>query len=236
MFVSFTLSSLIGCTLGLDPILDAETPAFADAEDTAGSPGGDTDETGPRPTTATLEDRLYRMTADDMVVTEPPGLDGLWDQVLQTPLLAYVNRESSDSLELMLALAGADGLQDPCEAVRSLPPADWSANPAFSAGPGELATSFAGHAAAFRKLEISGVVDESAGGWHDGTLDAELDTRELQPALGMDDVCGFVAELGGDCHACGDGEEACFHVSIEQVTAEWVDARFDPTPEGRGCE
>ncbi len=234
---AFLLAPLAGCAIGLDQVIDAtEVPAFSDPADTGDGADPGTDEAGARPTTVSMESRLYRMEAGDMVVTEPPGLDGLWDQVLSTPLLVYVDRESADSLELVAALAGADGLQNPCEKVRRFPAADWSHNPAFAAGPGELDTSFAGHAASFRELQLSGVVDEYAFGWRDGTLDAELDTRELQPALGMNDVCAFVEDLGGSCHSCADGEAACFHVRIEEVQAEYVEADFDVTPDARGCE
>lgn len=229
------LLPLSGCAIGLDPLSTAEPiPGFADGEDTAGLADPDTGE-GAQPTQVAMAGRLYRMSADDMVVTEPEGLDGLWDQVLTTPLLVYVVDESATQLQLVAALADEDGLQNPCEKVREFPSADWSHNPAFAAGPGVLDTSFAGTPASFRELTIRGVVDPYAFGWREGTLDAELDTRELQPALGFDDVCAFVTDLGGDCHACSDGVDACFHVAIEQVQAEYVDAPFDLTPDTRTC-
>ena len=59
------------------------------------------------------------------------------------------------------------------------------------AGPGELVTSFGGHDATFRDLEIAGVFDEYGFAWTDGTLVAQLDTRELAAvvlrAKGLDD-------------------------------------------------
>ena len=232
---SFLALALVGCGgFGLDSHLDAQAvPApYADPADTGASPAGND---GAEPTAVDLAGRLYAISAEDMHVAEPPGLDALWGKVLTRPLLLYVSAETDRKLKLNASLGAADGTQDPCEKVRAFPDADWTANPLFSAGPGEMETSFAGSPATFRDLVLTGSIDEYGFGWHGGTLSAELDTREIQPALGgMSDVCGMVETLGGVCHACADGEVACFDLQIDQVEAEYVDAPFDlnPTCEG----
>ncbi|GDX78758.1 hypothetical protein LBMAG42_05690 [Deltaproteobacteria bacterium] len=233
---SFTLLlSLSGCAFGLETGLSA-TPIPARAGGGVVHDGGAAAEDEGLPLTSVdLTGRLYAMSAEDMTVTEPPGLAGLWDKVLTTPLLVYVEKETEDELRLDTALANADGTQNLCEKVRQFPDASWQENPVFAAGPGAFDTSFAGSAATVRDVELSGVIDEYGFGWRDGTLDATLDTRELKPALGgLDDVCALVSDLGGECFACTDGEIACFTLSIEDVTARFVDAEFDVTPECEG--
>lgn len=220
------LFPLSGCAFGLETGV-----ADAPAADGFGAPSVAGEADLPR-TSVSLEGRLYAMSAGDMHVTQPPGLDGLWDRVLTTPLLVYVEKETDSELRLATALGSADGTQNPCEKVRRFPTADWRENPVFAAGPGAFDASFGGQPATVREVELSGVVDEEGLGWRDGTLDAVLDTRELAAALGgLEDVCSLVEDLGGECFACSDGQDACFTLAIEGVEAELVDADFDMTPD-----
>ncbi|MDP2313754.1 MAG: hypothetical protein Q8P41_12675 [Pseudomonadota bacterium] len=182
---------------------------------------------------ATSEDlagKLYVIDPTSMRVTEPAGLDALFGEVLDRDVFVYVEGESADTISLAVALSGADGQQDPCEPVRRFPEGDWTQNPVFDVGPGELTTSFGGQPATFRSLALSGVFDASADAWREGTLSAQLDTRELAGALGDIDGCAFVGDLGGACERCDDGAEACFQLSIEGIVAELADTRFDATP------
>lgn len=226
----------------LDPSDDGAGDGADDgADDGAGGGGGggggndDGDDALPE-TAVDLSGKLYSITPDDVRVTMPPGLDAMWHEIMQRDVLVYVEGETDDALMLDVALAGVDGAQDPCEAVRSFPAADWSANPRFEAGPGELGTSFGGHPATFRDLALAGTFDEYAFQWRDGTLDAELDTRELAPALPeMSDLCGLVEDLGGACKACTDGEVACFDLRLEEITAVMVDGTFEPDNRGDDC-
>ena len=222
-----------GCGFGLDSQLAPPVPegGFAEGEN-ADVP----DEEVLPPTSVDLEGKLYTLTAADMHVVQPPGLDGLWEQVLTRPLLVQVAGESEASLSLLAALGTESGEQDPCESVRRFPDADWSANPVFDAGPGVLDTSFGGSPATLREVRRSGGVDEYGFGWRDGTLDAVVDTRELHAALSsIDDLCALVDTLGGECVACADGEPFCFDLSVAEITAAYSEAPFDPTPDTSGC-
>lgn len=224
---------LVGCGFGLDSELAPPVPegGFSDGEN-ADVPD---EEVLPR-TSVDLEGKLYALTAADMVVVQPPGLDGLWDQVLSRPLLVQVAGESDTSLSLLAALGTEEGEQDPCESVRRFPDADWSANPVFDAGPGVLDTSFGGSPATLREVRLSGVVDEYGFGWRDGTLEAVVDTRELRAALPtIEDLCALVDTLGGECVSCADGEPLCFDLSIAEITASQSEADFDPTPDASDC-
>jgi hypothetical protein len=227
------LMAASGCGFGLDTglVTPISPPSFADPP---GEPQAADD--GLPPTSVALEGRLYTLTAADMRVVQPPGLDGLWERVLTKPLLIYVRGESASALRLEAALGTEAGEQDPCEAVRRFPEADWTENPVFDAGPGTLDTSFGGSAASLRDVRLSGVVDEYGFGWRNGTLDARVDTRELRAALPtFDDLCALVDTLGGDCIACDDGEPLCFELAITEVTAAFSEASFDSTPDTSGC-
>lgn len=233
------LAVLPACSFGLTVGPDGvETPDADTPEGNGpGTPDDEEAEVDTLPSTAVdLDGKLYAIAPADMHVTEPPGLDALFGEVLTRDVLVYVESESDTSLELAVALAGTAGGQDPCEAVRHFPAGDWTENPVFEVGPGELSTRFGGHPATFRDLELSGVFDEYAFAWRDGTLSAQLDTRELAPALGdMDDLCGLVSELGGECVPCDDGEDACFALRIEDIVAELVEESFDATPDASRC-
>ncbi len=229
--VSLLLAGLsAGCSFGLSSSIEVGVDTFASGEDTAGIDAA----SGLPPTAVSLVGMTYAIGADTMVIVDPPGLDGFKDQILARDVLVFVAGQDQEALKLNIALAGADGAQDVCEAVRTFPTADYSRNPAFEAGPGELHTTFGGgHAAAFRELELTGIFDEYAFNWRNGTLDAMLDGRELAPALPKGaDVCKLVDGMGGACEPCDDGEEACFHLRIEQVVAERVEIEFDVTPTG----
>lgn len=231
---------LSACSYGLTGATD-EAPF--DTGGLAADPGTPDDEaaaTGDEeaaPTAVEVEGKLYAISPDDLTVMEPAGLDAVFDEVLTRDVLVYVEDETSETLMLDVALAGADGRQDPCEAVRQFPAADWSRNPVFEAGPGELATSFGGQPATFRHLQLGGTFDEYAFAWREGTLSAQLDTRELQAALPReDDLCGLVEDLGGACEPCDDGEEACFALRLEDIVAELVDGSFEPRNRSTDCE
>lgn len=232
LLLAATLSTLGGCSYGL-------TMAPGGAFDTGGLAGDVPDDgvsTEDARTAVSVEGKLYAISPDDLTVVEPAGLDPIFEQVLTRDVLVYVEDETTDTLVLDVALAGSDGRQDPCEAVRQFPPAAWHTNPSFEAGPGELTTSFGGQPASLRHLGFAGTFDEYAFQWRDGTLDAQLDTRELQAAIPEErDLCGLVEDLGGECSACDDGEIACFDLRIEDIVAEMVDGSFDTANRNSRC-
>lgn len=181
------------------------------------------------PTDVELAGKLYVVAPSDLTLVEPPGLDALFHEALNQNVFVYVADESASSLTLQLALAASDGSQNPCETVRTLPDAAWQ-NPEFSVGSGELEVSFAGHPATLRHIAISGTFDEYAFNWRDGTMSAQLDARELTDALGGEDACELVANVGGACEACEDGAIQCVTLRFEDVMGAQSNVDFDPTP------
>lgn len=247
LLLAATLSTLGGCSYGLTMTPDGpfDTGGLSGVQDDgSGATDGTADDgTGNDGTSdedartqVSVEGKLYAISPDDLTVVEPAGLDPLFGQILTRDVLVYVEDETADTLTLDVALAGTDGGQDPCEAVRQFPPAAWHTNPSFEAGPGELTTSFGGQPATLRHLEFAGTFDAYAFQWREGTLDAQLDTRELRAALPEEaDLCGLVEDLGGACTACDDGEEACFALRIQDIVAEMVDGTFDTANRNARC-
>ena len=223
-----------GCSFGLNPVIDTTLSATDDGSQ-APTDGAYDDETLPK-TDVGLEGSVYRIQPSSMTVTQPPGLDALKDKMLERDILVFVASESPSKLGLSVAIAADDGEQDPCETVRAFPDADWSENPVFEAGPGEIDASFGGQPAVLRHTHFGGVFDADGQKWRDGTLLTQLDGRELRGSLGDVDVCDLVSAMGGGCEACDDGKELCFQVAIEDITANRADMDFDERNDGGRCQ
>lgn len=232
------LSVTSGCAFGLDSAIDSTLSASGGSiSDGGSSESGDYDAEDALPETEVgLEGAVYRIVPAEMTITQPPGLDALKERMLERDILVFVSSESSSALGLSVALAAADGGQDVCETVRDFPKADWSQNPVFEAGPGEIEASFGGQPATLREVRFGGVFDEDGSRWREGTMVAQLDGRELLGALGDVDVCSLVDAMGGECEPCSDGKHYCFAVEIENITAKETNIDFNERNDGSRCE
>ncbi|MBM4392484.1 MAG: hypothetical protein FJ090_15290 [Deltaproteobacteria bacterium] len=233
------LPAVTGCALGLQSTVEGELIPAPSGNVGQNPPSEGDDEPGgdelPK-TSVALDGMVYRIEPSSMTVVEPAGLDRMKDRLLARDVLVYVSDETAESITFAMALGGDDGRQDPCEAVHQFPRADWTANPVFEAGPGNIDASFGGESAQLREALFGGVFDEYGFGWTDGTLAFQLDTRELDGALGSDvDACELVEALGGECDRCSDGEALCFDVVIEQITAVKAEIGFDERNDGSRC-
>lgn len=233
------LPAVTGCAMGLQPMVESELIPAPSGDVGQNPPSEDDDESGDDAlpeTSVALEGMVYRIAPGSMTIVEPAGLERMKDQFLTRDVLVYVSEEKAASITFAVALAGDDGRQDPCEAVREFPRADWTANPVFEAGPGTIDASFGGEPAQLREALFGGVFDEYGFGWTEGSLSFQLDTRELDGALGDGvDGCELVEALGGECGRCGDGEPVCFDVIIEQITAVKAEIGFDERNDGSRC-
>ena len=224
-------SVLTGCSFGLTPEIDTTLFSTGSGEHDLDGEAESLDSTD-----VSLAGRVFRIEPDTMTITEPPGLDALKSKAFERDILVYVESESASKLGLSVALADDAGEQDPCETVRAFPNADWSENPVFEAGPGEIDASFGGQPATLRHVSFSGVFDADGSRWRDGTLVAQLDGRELDGALGDIDVCELVDAMGGACTSCDDGKKLCFAVAINNITATEADIDFDPRNDNNRCQ
>lgn len=177
-----------------------------------------------------LTGRTFSIAPENLPLVEPEGLAPLLEGALATRVLVHVDEETADTLALAVTFAAADGYQDPCQPIVRLPDARWT-DPAFAAGPTEMTTSFGGHPATLRDVGFTGVFDKWGVGWTEGTLDATLDAREVDPALpeGLT-TCALLDDLGGACAACEDGEPACVTLRFEGVVADLVDVAWERDP------
>jgi hypothetical protein len=222
-----SLAFLGGCgAMGLVEIYEdsaaTDLPNSTDDGDEAG---------GGAAMSTSIAGELYAIDPADIEVIEPPGLAASFSELLDRDVLFYVAGEDETRIRIDLALAAADGSQDPCESVLELPTADWSEQPRFQVGPGQLDVSFGGHPATLRQLVLTGTFAADGSGWSGGTMSAEADARELAPAVGDGvDVCALVEGMGGDCHACDDGAPQCFTLAFDQVSARRSSEAFDPAP------
>lgn len=189
----------------------------------------------PPPTEVTLSGLVFGIGPGDFDVTEPAGAGDLVDQLFTYDVLVYVEEQLADSLHLDLSLAGADGFQNPCEPVVELPKAEFD-NPTFQSGPADFTARLGGEPVTFHDFLLTGTFDPYAFGWGDGSLSAQFDAAEVDPALpeGLS-ACELLAGLGSPCVACADGGDRCFSLQLENITATLVSWPFDPTPDTSGC-
>ena len=213
---------LPGC-IGLTQTKGFDTGAAALAADTL------------PPAEVTLEGLVFGIGVGDFDVAEPAGADALVDQLFTYDVLIYVEEELSDSLHLDLSLAGSDGYQNPCEPVVALPKAEFD-NPSFQSGPADLPATLGGEPVTLYDFTLTGAFDAYAFGWHAGTLAADFDAREVDPALPEGLLaCDLLAGLGSPCRACTDGDVRCFSLELVNIEAALVSWPFDPTPDSSGC-
>ena len=209
-----------GLTVVGDDVVKGEAPTSPDSGDLP-----------PDAVQDDLTGRLYSIAPANMLITEPSGLDSLRTTLFNKNILIDVMDQAGDRMLMGMALAGDDGQQNHCEVVRPLPAADWSQNPSFYAGPGDVDLSFGGSPATLYDMRLSGTFSPDGRSWSEGQMQGSLDTRQL-PNLGTD-ACTLVASFEGSCVPCDDGEPYCFALSVEQIGATWMEgAAFDPRETG----
>jgi hypothetical protein len=236
------LFSLVACgEFGLMDIQAPERPAREDARTDGGTTGDTTGDAAPADgadepeVTVPLEGRTWSVDLATVNFTSPPGIGSLVDLLDSTKMLFDVIDESSDRLSLVVAMAGADGAQNPCERVLTLPPAVWE-NPVFTIDDGDIRLTVGGGPMDVRAALLTAEIAADGSEWSDGVLDGIIDARQVNAGLGDGwDVCDLVSSMGGACEACDDGEEQCFELRIESINAQPVTTGFDPLVDDGAC-
>lgn len=216
-----------GLTSGVDVV-------EADAGGAGGyAPYGEDDEqVDETPVSVDLAGRTWAVDLAEVKVTEPPGMGSMLALMDSTILLFHASNEKERSLDLVVSLAAADGTQNPCEKVQSLPSAEWL-NPLFAIDEGTLNITISGNNVAFSEAILGATIDADGAGWHDGGLSARIDAREFEAALPQGtDMCELVDAMDGECEACDDGADKCFDLIIEDISAVKARGDFDLTPSG----
>jgi len=210
---------LSACGLGLEPM---DTGALSAAQ------GGD-------PVSVDLAGRTYAVPLSQVTVLEPAGLQAVLPQVATSDLLFHVSDEATDTLDLVMSMAAADGAQDPCQPVYSLPAAAWR-NPELDIQDGTTRIDIAGQPLTLSRLNMQATVSTDGGRWDTAELAAFIDTRDLLGGSLPEgtDICGIVENMGGTCEACDDGVEACSWLRMELQATE-TDISYDPSVDAHGC-
>jgi len=218
---SFLLVGMTACGgIGLAPI-NGGTDGYATVLDQAAGAGA-------QPVDAVLTGRTYSTPIADLTVLEPAGLQVLLTDASQGELLFHVADEQAAELDIVMTLSTSGGDQDPCQAVYTLPGADWSTNPEFSIQDGTTEIDVAGQPLALHHMDLDGRISTDGDLWESAILTAVIDTRDLLGgSLPQDtDVCALVEQLGGTCQTCTDGVDACATLQLE-MDATRVDMDFD---------
>jgi hypothetical protein len=123
--------------------------------------------------------------------------------------------------------------------VLELPDADWTGNPVLDLARDELVLTVNGMPVNLQDLRLSMRIQQWGQGFEDGAVQATIDGRELDAALG-DRVDSTTSELldamGTACRACADGVEACFDVDLASLTGADYSGTFDEEPDPSSCD
>ncbi len=191
------------------------------------------------PVGVSLLDRTWESDLDDATVISPQGLDALLVLMESTLLLFHVDREAGAEMDLVIALTDTEGHQDLCQPVFELTGADWSANPWLELDVAALPLTINGQEVLLRNLSFEMKVESYGEGFEHGALQAEIDGRELDEALGdrlTSSTCELLDAMGTECHECNDGSPSCFDLFFSEMAGVDYGGAFDSNPDGVGCE
>lgn len=191
------------------------------------------------PVEVALSDRSWESDLDAATVNAPEGLDAFLVLMDSTLILFHVDREAGSELDLIIALTDADGHQDPCQPVLDLAGADFADNPWVEVDMAELPMRINGEDVVLRDVSFEMKVETYGEGFTQGWLQAEIDGRELDEALGdriSSTTCELLEAMGTECHACDDGSPSCFALDIEGLNGVDYGGAFDPDPDPGECQ
>ncbi len=230
--LALPLIVLVGCgTLGL---------SFLTGKDKEADEGEHSD-TGPEalpPVDAAVEGRTWMADLAQATVSEPEGLGAFLALMDSTAVLFHIDEEYDDTIDLVFALTGADGHQDPCQPVLDFSGADFSGNPWLLVERTDVDLTINGQQVTLMDAQLELRIQPYGQGFLEGWMVAEIDGRELDDALGdriQSTVCDLLDALGTECHACSDSSESCFFVRIEDLEGADYGGPFDPDVDPSAC-
>ena len=230
--LAYPLFLLVGCgTLGLSFLTGGEQ------EDTA----LDSSDTGAEelpPVDANVSGRTWQADLMQATIAEPEGLGAFLALMDSTTVLFDVEAEYDNKLDLVFALTGADGSQDPCQPVFDFSGADFGGNPWVFVDRTDIDLTINGQGVTLRDAQLELRIRTYGQGFEEGWMVAEADGRELDAALGdrIDStVCELLDAMDTECHACSDGVASCFYVRIEDLAGSDYGGSFDPEPDPTAC-
>lgn len=187
-----------------------------------------------------LEKRVYDIDLNTATWNSPNSSTAslLLGQIDTDHVLIYVDDISDDESEI--TLFGALGWTDPgsleqypCAEAIDFPPADFTANPYFQAGPNDTEFSAGGDSIPVLEFTVSGAFGDEGDEMNSVGVTgyADLDGLEYSGY----EACDLLALSGDSCVACpDDGEETCVYLDVEDDDAPYesgvtVDPNIDPS-------
>lgn len=180
----------------------------------------------------------YEVALNEARIVEPPGLGSVLSSYLTEVILIGVTNVSSDSINMIGAIAGDDGNQDYCDPTIPFPTADFIGSSYFSVGPQDTTFSVAGYDIDIEDLVLNGTFAADGSYFDGGVLSGTIDTRPLAPLLGEDEgaICELAVNFGAACEPCpSDGQEFCLTLVADQIYAERSSAAQLVEVLGEGC-
>jgi len=177
--------------------------------------------------TADLAGRAYQLDLENARWIRPAGIGGLVPLVTDNDVLVAVEAASEGVVQAFVA-PGLDGAQDLCGTTSPLPAAalsdSWLALPE-----GTLVLSSSGRIVVLYRAVVSGDFLADGSAFVGGRLAATVDLRHLEGVVSFgaggttpEEMCLFIETYGSSCTPCSDGEEVCYDVEVEGITANEV--------------
>ncbi len=182
----------------------------------------------------TVDGKTYTLGLSDATWNEPTALGSLLPVLgLDTAyLMLFV--DEVDATKEIISFVGALGFDEdmdgvvtqyPCAEAVDFPDADFSKNPNFTAGPGELEMDTDFGTVPLYELYVSGTFDET-GESAEMNVTGLLDVRSFE--YGTAKGCSIVAAFSIPCEVCPDGEEECVFIDASATVAADPKSVVDP--------
>lgn len=161
---------------------------------------------------------------------QPEGGASIFRSLFDGVLLLGV--ESADDVSIDLIAGVGEQIdsetvqQDPCFETADFEAESFRNNPYARVGPTTLTLDVQGFAVPLQGVTVSGAFTDGGAALSDGTLDAELDVRDVAGSLGAsaDEVCDLLSTIVGlDCAVCSvDAETYCVTMQLTDVDGEEI--------------
>lgn len=172
--------------------------------------------------------KAYVMDLAGAEVVQPGGFGEIVIQVLTAEVMLGVDSATETTIQMTGAVSEVGSwTQDTCLPTIAFPEADFSENPWFELGPGDATFAAMDSEITVHDLYLTGAFAPNLFSIGGGTLDGELDARELAVVMveaGLiaepdpDQACDLISGFGANCVACSsDGEAYCIIVEVRDI-------------------
>ena len=236
-----------GATWAPDALLEADqayTWAVSVCDATGGG-GFTTGAYGDRVDPSVLIDSSFQLDLTGATWVQPEGGASIFRSLFDGVMLLGVEAADDSSIDLLAGVGeeidSETIRQDPCFETADFEAEDFRNNPYAAVGPTTLTLDVQGFAVPLQGVIVTGAFTDGGATLSDGTLDAELDVRDVAASVGYsaDDVCDLLASyVGLECAVCSvDAEPYCVTMQLTDVEGEEIPGlRLVPNENPTECE